>query len=369
MKKHRIVLASVLKPVDDTRMYEKLGRSLARHTTAEVFVIGYPTSAIMKDSAIQVIQLSPFNRIGIARLLVPLRIVKNWYQIKPDVIIVNTHELLITSVVFKLVFRCRIIYDVQENYGRNILWTDAFPLLLRSFLATWVRSKEWLTAPFFDLFFLAEKGFEQERNLFRKKKHILLANKSALPDGFVRTGSANRSRLLFSGTLAPGTGVMEAIQLADQLHWVDPSIELQIIGYCALPSFLRQIRSAIANKPFIQLTGGDRLVPHDKIVEQIATSDFGVICYDLKPHVINKVPTKLYEYLHAQLPILLQDHPPWVQMCSNVQAAVVVDFTKLDARQVLNQIRHRAFYHSSPSGVAWTDEEPNLIAALNNFLV
>lgn len=43
MKKRRIVLASILKPVDDTRMTEKLGATLAQVEGNEVYVIGYPS--------------------------------------------------------------------------------------------------------------------------------------------------------------------------------------------------------------------------------------------------------------------------------------------------------------------------------------
>ncbi len=37
MKKRRIVLASILKPIDDTRMFEKLGTSLSTIKDYEVF--------------------------------------------------------------------------------------------------------------------------------------------------------------------------------------------------------------------------------------------------------------------------------------------------------------------------------------------
>ena len=44
MKKQRIVLASVLKPVDDTRMFEKIGKSLAREPKYEISIYGYPSN-------------------------------------------------------------------------------------------------------------------------------------------------------------------------------------------------------------------------------------------------------------------------------------------------------------------------------------
>ena len=52
MKKQRIVLASVLKPVDDVRMFEKIGKSLSAITGHDVFIIGYPSKAPGADPKI-----------------------------------------------------------------------------------------------------------------------------------------------------------------------------------------------------------------------------------------------------------------------------------------------------------------------------
>ena len=46
MKKRTIVIASVLKPIDDTRMFEKFGMSLSDSGNYNVVIIGYPSKAI-----------------------------------------------------------------------------------------------------------------------------------------------------------------------------------------------------------------------------------------------------------------------------------------------------------------------------------
>ncbi|MBK7653563.1 MAG: hypothetical protein IPJ20_26520 [Flammeovirgaceae bacterium] len=70
MKKRRIVLASILKPIDDTRMFEKLGTSLSTVKDYEVFIIGYPTTTpLNQEHEIHVLPLKSFKRISIGRLL------------------------------------------------------------------------------------------------------------------------------------------------------------------------------------------------------------------------------------------------------------------------------------------------------------
>ncbi len=369
MKKQRIVLASVLKPIDDTRMFEKIGKSLTSVPEYEIFIIGYPSQKPPYHAGIKFIPHPNFHRLSLKRLLIPLLTLKNIFKVKPDAIIVNTHELLIVVVTFRILFGTRIIYDVQENYWRNILWTNTFPPIIRHLLASSVRCKETLLAGFFHLFILAEKGFEKEMKFF-KSNFIVLENKSSLPEGRTRLNSSGSIRLLFSGTISESTGVFQAIDLANALYQVDSSIHLQIIGYCAGPSTFKKIHDLIKGKSYITMTGGDQLVPHEDIVAQLYSSDFGIICYPSSPHIENKIPTKLYEYLSARLPIILQDYKPWVERCTPYQAAISVQFNSgLDAAALLKKMKLSNFYTTSPDDVTWSSEEKKLLDAVRKVLV
>lgn len=368
MKKRRIVLASVLKPVDDTRMFEKIGASLSKVNDYEIFVIGYPTSGAPKNHQ-RIIQLplKSFKRISLGRLLAPWQIMKIVYKVKPEILIVNTHELLIVGMLNRIFFGTLIIYDIRENYWRNILHTKAFPTPFRPLFAAWVRLKEILTGPFFLAFFLAEKTYAKELG-FLRNRHIILENKMVVPDGFKRSMRSEKIRLLFSGTLSESTGVFEAINLAKKLHQVDSKTELTIIGFCALPSTLLKIQKEIAAMLFITLIGGDRLVPHDKILEAIAATDFGIICYPPSHHIENRIPTKLYEYLACRLPIILQKQEPWVEICKPYQAALEVDFLNIQPTELLNLMASTSFYNSDPVNVTWASEEPRLLKKVSDIL-
>lgn len=368
MKKQRIVLASVLKPVDDTRMFEKIGKSLSNHSEYEVFIIGYPSKKAIKDPKIVFLPHPNFVRLSLRRVLIPFEILKKIHKVKPDVVIVNTHELLTVAVLFRILFGCKIIYDLQENYWRNILWTDTFPLPFKYLLAFWVRTKEVMLACFFHLFFLAEKGFEKEMKFF-SNKFIVLENKSLFFKDVVRTKTRGATRLLFSGTISESTGVFQAITLATALHQQDERVELQIVGYCSLSSTLQSVKHAIRDKPFITLTGGDQLVPHQEIIEQIFIADFGIIYYPRSPHTENKIPTKLYEYLSAQLPIIIQNYQPWVALCLPYPAAIAIDFTApVDAFALLQKMKQSDFYLRPPTDVDWASEEKKLLDAMGKII-
>jgi glycosyltransferase involved in cell wall biosynthesis len=366
-KKRTIVIASILKPVDDTRMYGKIAQTLSALPHTTVHVIGFP-SAHQQDGSIIRHPLKKFGRISLARIKSRFTVLKICLTLRPDIFITTTHELLGVGLLLKILTRCRLVYDIQENYYRNILYTTTFPLLLRPLIALAVRLKEVVTSIFVDHFFLAERGYENELRFLPSRKTIL-ENKIKRPDhDIVRKPVSEEEtiQLLFSGTLAEITGVFTAIELAIKLHDHDARIRLHIIGYAAQTDVLIRIRNKINPCPFIELTGGDDLVPHDQIIQSIIQSDFGIIAYPPNPATEQSVPTKLYEYLGYRLPILLIDHPEWQAYCARSQAAIVFNPGHINAVAILQQMLSQRFYTSPVDDVFWNSEEMKLIDAISS---
>ena len=368
--KRKIVITSVLKPVDDSRMYEKMGLSLACSGKYHVHIIGCESS---KSDNPVIIQhgFKPFSRISLRRAVAPWRIFMLTWRLKPDLLIIATHELLYMALFMKLMTRCRVIYDVRENYYWNILYTPAFPLLIKPFLALYVRGKEVLASRYIDHFFLAERGYEQELK-FPVNKYTVIENKVRIPATIKRKPVPLRSKdtinLIFSGTLAETTGVFAAIDLAIKLHVIDDRIRLTIIGYCSQHHVLDKIRLLLQPRPFMKLIVRDRPIPHTEIFEHLQNSDFGLITYQINPSTMNSIPTKLYEYLGFRLPIVLVNHAPWVEFCLASSAAVVFTPPHFDAAVIYREMMTKTFYRAEPTEVYWETEEPKLLDVVNRLV-
>jgi hypothetical protein len=292
-------------------------------------------------------------------------------RLKPDAFIFATHELLYLALFLKLFTKCRIIYDVQENYYWNILYTPAFPLLIKPFVALYVRGKETLTARYVDHFFLAERGYGQELK-FPGNNFTILENKVRVAVEERRkppsVGSNNTINLIFSGTLAETTGVFTAIDLAVKLHVIDERFRLTIIGFCAQHKVLEKITLLITPRPFIELIAHDSPLPHSEIFRHIRKSNFGLITYQINPSTMNSIPTKLYEYLGFKLPIVLVNHKPWVDFCYPYKAAIVFEPGHFDTGQLYRDMMHKTFYTAEPALVYWETEEPKLLKVVNQVL-
>lgn len=371
MEKTKVVIASLLKPIDDTRMFEKFGLSMAETNKYEVNIIGFGSKNVRSATNVTLHPLTPFERLSFNRWLKPFTVYRILLKVKPKIIIVNTHELLIVTSLYKILFGTKFIYDLRENYVKNIRHTDAFPKPLRPVLAAWVRTKEWLSKPFINHYILAERVYLKQLP-FLSQKTTLIENKYA-PQAQERTAYRNPdpqfTDLVFTGTLAESNGVFEAIDITVTLHDIDPSIRLRIVGYCALKKDLLRLQEAIKDLDFIELNGGDHLVPHSEIIEAIQKADFGFVLK--KPNKgtnDEKLLTRLFEYTANKLPILVLNNPVWVDFCDTFNAAIQINPLNYNPQTILRQMKEANFYdRGDTTSSLWQSESPKLLSLLSNM--
>lgn len=359
--KKRVAVASVLKTITDTRMFEKLGWSLAVHTAAEVHIVGFPAEEApeIPNIIFHPVFRKPFGRLSFKRIITPWKILGLLLKIKPQTVIITTHELLIAGCLYKFLTGARLFYDVQENYFCNIRFTPAFPRWLRLPLSTWVRFKERLLAPAIECFFLAEKGYEAE--LMFARPCMVLENK--FPERMVKpVAGHNRLRLLFTGTLAPTTGVLQAVDLAVQLHKLSNGIDLTIVGHAPQYAFLRRLKAKIAAHAFIHLEASLYPIPHRRIIRAIENAGTGIIIYPPNPSTSSSVPTKLYEYLGMGIPVLIQHSGPSHDLVKRCRGGIVLSGA-MDYPQILHELSHLQAPFRDAS-LYWESQIPGLLKVL-----
>src|SRR5687768_10146092 len=98
VKNRTIVIASVLKPVNDTRMFEKMGITLSNTKSYKVHIIGFAPPSIPATS-IKLHPLKPFKRLSFDRLLAPWKVLRKVLSLKPSLLIITTHELLVPAII------------------------------------------------------------------------------------------------------------------------------------------------------------------------------------------------------------------------------------------------------------------------------
>ncbi|MDJ1492412.1 glycosyltransferase [Cytophagaceae bacterium DM2B3-1] len=306
----RIVIGSVLRPVDDHRMYEKLGLGLLACHKHEIHIVGSLGKKGVRSKNIAFHELFNFERLSGRRFLAPISFFRKLIQLKPEVVVVNSPDILIVSCAYKIIFGSLLVYDVLENYYANVMFANTYRAFVRHILAHGVRFVEQVTRPFIDEYWIAERAYKEELPFVRSKFRII-ENKFALVSDVLVRPRRGIYRLLYSGTIAESYGIFNAIALVKYLHSIDPRFELTIVGFAGQLSVRKRLVEEVSGCNFISLVGIDRYVGHQDIIRYIQNADIGLLPYQVNQATVNRIPTKFYEYLALLLPFVVAKEPFW----------------------------------------------------------
>ncbi|PRY11916.1 glycosyltransferase involved in cell wall biosynthesis [Pontibacter ummariensis] len=373
MSEKRILIASLLKPVNDTRLYEKLGLSLAKISQVQVHICGFaaPTPSTAPANVF-FHSLFKFRRLSLGRLQAQQDYYAFLRQVKPSLVIVATHELLFTTYLYCRKHQVKLIYDVQENFALNLRAQDNYPEGVKQLLAWGVRGAEHVLARGVDHFLLAEQSYATELP-FLGARFTVLENKFKPPSHYTLPATPvylqQPLKLLYSGTIATIYGIFEAIELTKKLQHQETGTSLTIIGYSPQEATWREVQRMVEGLPFVRLIGGQQLVPHQQILEEIQKSTLGLLPYQPNESTFRCIPTKLFEYMAYALPLLIQENPLWNRMLQQQEAGIAIDFKAANAAELLQRLRRKPYYSFGvPKDVFWLQEEEKLLPVVQSLL-
>ena len=128
-----------------------------------------------------------------------------------------------------------------------------------------------------------------------------------------------RNSLVYVGWLTEARGawqMLDAIAVLGETH----SARLRIAGWIAEP-LLSQLRRHPGWLSVDFLGGLDR----DEVTHLLHSSTAGIVVFLPSKNHIASQPTKMFEYMAAEIPVIASDYPLWRQMVLDEGAGVVVD--------------------------------------------
>ncbi len=357
MRKRKVAIASILKPVDDPRMFDKMGRTLADANEFDVVIIGYPSRILPSHPAIRIVCLTRFNRVGPGRLLMPWRVLLALLRERPNLLIVNTYELMAIGTLVKLFTGSRLVYDVRENYAENIRHTTTVISLLRTPVSNILRVWQRFFARFCEHIILAEDAYRTELDFVKRVPHSVVENR-AVPPTSVKAfhTEPNMLMLLFTGTVAESTGIYKAVELVIRMA-KSTTVKLHVVGRCARRHDLQKLQNLGSKHKFLQFDIDREPVPHSIIQDAIAEADVGLVCYPASAHTSNRIPTKLFEYMAQGLPFIIEAGLPARARASQYGgAAIVEDFEQLEGSEAARIARGLVGAYPPPPETLWQPE-------------
>ena len=160
-KRKKILLASVLKPIDDSRMFEKFAQTLSQ--VASVHILGFPTQkTIPPSNEIIFHPLSMFHRTSASRWKASTQLWKVCRETQPDLLIIHAVELLPMGFFISKWLNIPLLYDIRENYWKNIIHQPIYTGISKYLLATGIRGVEFFSRLGVAHYLLAEKCYAKE---------------------------------------------------------------------------------------------------------------------------------------------------------------------------------------------------------------
>ena len=351
-------------------MYEKMGRSLLKNQDYDIHIFG---QAIKEDFQEKGITLHPHfcpPKLSFNRIHTPFKILFNTLKLKPQLIIVNSIDLLILMILNKILFGTKIIYDIRENYNFNLKYQSSYLGLKKQILRAIIKLIEHTSALFYDHFFLAEKSYHKELNFIKKENTTILQNTCITPNSPPTPFRDKKAPILYSGTIAAEYGIKELINWKLQSKH---SNKLIIAGFCANKKLQQWILDKTTQRTDFELVGITELVPHQKIIDLIKNSSMGIMPYQKNKSIDRCVPTKIFEYITYQLPFIISNNPEWKHITNEYQAGLNINFSNFEeiesaATKILTE-RKTFFTKEGKTNISWNSIEQSLLLNITNSLI
>ena len=311
---NKICHVSVLNPSTHNRIFHKLAKSQRS--------LGYEVSIIGQDARqnpyrledIQILPLPVFKRLSSKRFFkLPFWVLSYIRKYPSQIYWLHTPELMWLGYLLKLKGKV-VIYDVHEDFFQTITYATHYPVWLRKPLAKGLRYLEKRWAQRLDAVVYAEICYDNMLALPESQVHILrntFSIQALTPPS--EPLSVPDSYLLYTGTLAEEWGIFHTLELWKALFPYS-SLPLIMAGFTHSEEMVEKIRRWVEKaclEEYFTFIGGTSYVPYEQIVFLIQHCSFGTALYEINPAIKGKIPTKFYEYMAFDKPLIYTPDPTW----------------------------------------------------------
>ena len=359
--KEQIIHVSSVHNYNDGRIFEKQCRSLSKKYNVSIYNSNY-------DGKIDNIIFKKLNFIKNNKIL---RILTSWLIVLPRTCfgkhkIIHFHdpELIFASPFWKL-FGKKVIYDVHENYSKQIIAHENLPFIVRLILSKIILLIEVFFSFFIDLVIVVLDDLNPTLNFFNKR--AVVGNQPIIDYNF--SFKKRKNQVCYFGIITEKRGILKAVKILEK-----EKIKLVLGGKFESEEFKKRI----LNYDNVEYLG---FVERKKIIEVVSESKCGICTLLPTLNHINGSPTKLFEYLAYGTPAVASNFKKYIQQVpeknkfiyyvdptnSNEIAETLKKIIKMDNKQI-NEIGLSA-HQFSKKNIDWKkEEEEELFRAYNNII-
>lgn len=326
MAAKKICHITAVHPPFDVRIFYKECKALLNNNYSVTLIA--PATIAGKIAGINIIALPPSNN-RLYRIFI-LSMQALWLALKQRAAVYHFHdpELLPTGVLLKLMTRQKVIYDVHEDYSKQMLSKEYIPLCFRQAIAFLTRVAEQLAARCFDGVVAATDDIR--KNFAFHQRAVLVRNfpsRSIFHTVKAESGPERQTfTLIYAGILAKIRGITEMVT-ALRFVPANKPVNLILCGRFDPPEYETEVKG-LAGYEKVEYLGW---VEPTKMPALLQKADVGLVCLLPLPNYLTALPTKMFEYMAAGLPVIVSRFPRWQEIVERNRCGLCVDPQKPEA--------------------------------------
>jgi len=319
MIKKRICILTTVHSAFDPRIFYKQAKTLITAGYDVTLIAQHEKSEIV--DGIKIVALpKPKNRLH-RMFLLTLKMLYLSIKYRADLYDFHDPELIPVGSLLKIL-RKKVIYDVHEDYSKQILANPAIPKISRKSIARITHLMEKLLARYFDGVMTAtdyiSNNFSAHKNVISIKNYPLQTffyDQREKPEKKKETFN-----LIYIGNLAKIRGINQII-CAISLVNSEKELKLTLCGKFHPPEYEQEINNC----------GGFRKVNYlgwidpKEIPRLLENSSVGLVCLHPIPNYLVSLPLKLFEYMAAGIPLIASNFPLWKQIVEGNNCGICVN--------------------------------------------
>ncbi len=301
---------------------------------------------------------------------------------RADIYHFHDPELIPVGLMLRLITRKPVIYDVYEHYPDAIRLKEWLPYWARNFMARLFDWMESWTAPFFTAIITADDAIASR---FQKVRRVVILYNFPRADFTATQMSPKPKRvhpvqLIYVGSIYPERGqwlMLDMVRILVAEKHLD--VGLWLLG---------RFDSEEKRQEFMEVVDSDKLlrgrvvcpgiVSQSQLGAWLESADVGLVPLQPVAKFHKNIPTKMFEYMAAGLPIVGSDLPPIRKfiMAANAGCLAVPADPRSHAEKILSLVQNpelaRQMGRNGRSAFRarynWTSEEEKLVSLYRELL-
>jgi glycosyltransferase involved in cell wall biosynthesis len=325
----QVVHITSVHPPYDARIFHKQVRTLIQSGIRVALIAQHDDDTSVDGVKILALP-SPGNRV-LRILRLPWRVFRLAVKQRARVYHLHDPELLPVAILLKLTTRAKVVYDVHENVPKQILTKPWLPRWTRKGVSLLYRGVEQLALHFVDEIVIAEdsyiENYQGRKNVCPIRNYPILSlfpvGEEPLP---LPSTEEDAFCITYIGGITRCRGVFELLEAIRYIRSVDEEpVILKLVGPVVTRELEHEIRSFIHSHGMDTSVVMPGPIPHGQIFELLKRSHLGVAILHPEPNYLESIPTKLFEYMAAGIPVIVSDFPLWKEVVTECRCGLVVD--------------------------------------------